>query len=683
MKTPDTVTKQLPHPKYRPDIDGLRAVAVLAVICFHAFPQVLKGGFVGVDIFFIISGFLISGILLSSLKRGVFSFKEFYIRRILRIFPALIVVLSACYFIGWLVLLPEEFQQLGKHMVGGAGSVSNLFFWQEAGYFDNSADTKPLLHLWSLGVEEQFYIVWPCLLLLAWKRSVNTLKMAVCIIVGSFAVNIYTVHTDAVQSFYSPVARFWELLLGGLLAYIQLHMIHVEQRIRQAVNRLLSRFTARRLPVVNPVMLQNSLSILGVLLIGFAAIFVDKSLFPGWWALLPTIGAYLVIAAGPLSVMNRWLLSSRPLVWVGLISYPLYLWHWPLLSFATIMEVKTPSLGIRVTAVALAFVLAWLTYQFVERPIRFGKRSNWKIYALAFFMILLAALGGVAYVKGNVRSSTLTKEIVAQIEKLGFGLHFAKWSPCPNEADTWNCKILNPNKPAEIVLIGDSHSVHLASGLAELETVINHNIISRNGNGCMPVFELEWGGKQYYSCENDVISKAFEEAISSENIKVIMLSGYAVWKIRPFNDDLQLEEVSDEQVNENAAILEKALHITLSRLVASGKKIVFFVDTPVLDFEPTECATIRPLYLWGHTSKDPCALPRPQFEQRNVEYHRIVKSAEKAFPTVKFVNLHDYLCDQDLCYALKDGVLLYRDHSHLSVDGSRYVFSKLVDELKF
>ncbi len=682
--TPDTVTKPLPHPKYRPDIDGLRAVAVLAVICFHAFPQVLQGGFIGVDVFFIISGFLISSILLRSLKKGIFSFKEFYIRRILRIFPALIVVLSVCYCIGWLVLLPEEFQQLGKHMIGGAGSVSNLFFWKEAGYFDNSAATKPLLHLWSLGVEEQFYIVWPCLLLLAWKRNINALTMVACIIAGSFAVNVYTVHTDAVQSFYSPVARFWELLLGGLLAYIQLHKIHVEQRVRQSINSLLSKFTPRRLPALNPITLQHSLSILGVSLIVFAAIFADKKkLFPGWWALLPTLGAYLVISAGPLSVLNRRILSARPLVWIGLISYPLYLWHWPLLSFATIMEVKTPSPGIRVTAVALAFVLAWLTYQFVERPIRFGQRSKTRISVLMLLMVLLAALGGSAYVKGNVRSSTLTKEMLDQIKKLGFGLHFAKWSPCPNEVNTWNCKILNPHKPAEIALIGDSHSVHLASGLAELDTIVSRNIISRNGNGCMPVFELELAGKRYYSCEDNAINKALEEAIKSESIKVIMLSGYAVWKIRPINDELQLEEISDEQVKENAAILEKALDITLTRLVASGKKIVFFVDTPVLDFEPTECSSnIRPLYLMGHTSKDPCALPRPLFEKRNAEYHRIMSSAQKAFPTVKFINLYDYLCDQEFCYALKDGVLLYRDHSHLSADGSRYLFGKLADELK-
>ncbi len=681
MKTSELARKQLTHPKYRADIDGLRAVAVLAVICFHAFPQVLQGGFIGVDIFFIISGFLISNILLGSLKKGAFSFKEFYIRRILRIFPALIVMLSVCYCIGWLVLLPKEFQQLGKHMVGGAGSVSNLFFWQEAGYFDNSAATKPLLHLWSLGVEEQFYLVWPCLLLLAWKRNINALTIVACIIAGSFAVNVYTVHTDAVQSFYSPVARFWELLLGGLLAYIQLHNIRLEPRVRQSINSLLSMFTVRRLPAANPVTLQNSLSILGVFLIILAAIIVDKkNLFPGWWALLPTLGAYLVIAAGPLSVMNHRLLSLRPLVWVGLISYPLYLWHWPLLSFATIMEGKTPSLAIRVTAVALAFVLAWLTYHFVERPIRFGKRSKSRISALSFLMILLAALGNVAYLKGNVRSSTLTKEMVAQIEKLSFKLHFDKWSPCPNEADTWNCKILNPHKPPGIALIGDSHSVHLASGLAELDTIISQNIISRNGNGCLPVFELEWGGKPYYSCEDDVINKALEEAIQSKSIKMIMLSGYAVWKIRPINDELHPEEVSAGQVNENAAILEKALDQTLSRLVASGKKIVFFDDTPVLDFEPTECVAIRPLYLWDHTSKEPCALSRSIVDQRNVEYNRIIRSAQKAFPTVKFVNLSDYLCDQDLCYAMKDGILLYRDHSHLSADGSRYLFKKLADE---
>lgn len=669
--------------KYRADIDGLRAVAVLAVVCFHAFPAALKGGFIGVDIFFVISGFLISSILLTSLQEDTFSYKEFYLRRILRIFPALIVVLSFCYVLGWFVLLPKEFQQLGKHMVGGAVFVSNLFFWQEAGYFDNASETKPLLHLWSLGVEEQFYIVWPCLLLLAWKRRTNLLKVAAFFIAVSFPVNVYALHVDdAVQAFYSPVARFWELLLGGLLAYIQMHTIPVEQYVSQGLNRLVGVLPGGSRFALRPVTLQNWLSALGALLIVAAMFFVDRHhTFPGWWALLPTVGAFLIISAGPKAVVNRLILSARPMVWVGIISYPLYLWHWPLLSFATIMENKTPSLGLKASAVALAFLLAWLTYLFVERPIRFGRRSKTKIALLALFMILLTALGGVAYLKANVRSSTLTQGMLDQIDKLRFELHFEKWSPCPNNKATWSCKMLNPAAPAEIALIGDSHSVHLASGLAELETVVNHNIISRNMNGCMPFFELELPEKTYFSCDG-FIDNALEEAITSDSIKVIMLSGYAMWRIERLNPERPWQ-VAGHEAESNADILEMALHKTLSRLVGSGKKIIFFVDIPELDFEPSECVEIRPMYLLGHTVKDPCAVPRPAFEQRNALYHRVVREAQVAFPSVKFVNLYEYLCDQDLCYAAKDGKVLYTGRDHLSVDGSRYVASKMANELKF
>jgi peptidoglycan/LPS O-acetylase OafA/YrhL len=666
------------HPEYRPDIDGLRAVAVSAVVLYHAFPDDVGGGFVGVDVFFIISGFLISTILLKSLQNGSFSFREFYRRRILRIFPALIAVLMVCYGIGWLVLLPAEFRQLGKHIAGGALFVANLLFWNEAGYFDNVSETKPLLHLWSLGVEEQYYLVWPCLLFLARKRQWHIPGLIGLVMLVSFAVNVHTVYQHPVQSFYSPIARFWELLLGSLLACFQLPGIGNGSSTRQKSSGLKNPVDKHGLPKVDAAARNNCLSLLGALVVVSSIRLIDEQAdFPGWWALLPTTGACLIISAGSKAIVNRTILSSRPMVWLGLISYPLYLWHWPLLSFARIIEGKTPAVDIRTGAIALAFLLAWLTYLLIERPIRFGKRINNKVTALALAMSLSVSIGLWAYLEGNVRRATLTDEMLEQIAKLDFGLHFKKWSRCPGEADTWSCRILNPDKPAEIELIGDSHSVHLAAGLAEADTVIAHNIISRSGNGCIPVMEVNVNGKNHYACDG-IIDKAIEEAIHSKTVKMIMLSGYAVEKLRPSKRNRQFKEIDGDK----AEILEQALTMTLSRLAASGKKVVFFVDTPELDFEPGECVLIRPFYFRWHRKKDPCAVNRQSFELRNAEYHRIVQNAERKFPSVKFIKLHDYLCDRTLCYALKEDVLIYRDRHHLSADGSRYLIERLADQIR-
>src|ERR1700722_12142973 len=206
---------------YRPDIDGLRAVAVLAVIGFHAFPAWIRGGFVGVDVFFVISGYLISTILLAGMEHGSFRFAQFYIRRIRRIFPSLIVVLLACMAAGWFLLFSFEYKALGKHVAGSAAFVSNFVLWNEAGYFDKAAATKPLLHIWSLGIEEQFYIVWPLLLYLVWKRKAATLALLVLLLAFSFTFNVMS--SDQAADFYSPLTRFWELMAGAVLAYLSLH----------------------------------------------------------------------------------------------------------------------------------------------------------------------------------------------------------------------------------------------------------------------------------------------------------------------------------------------------------------------------------------------------------------------------------------------------------------------------
>ena len=213
----------LTHPKYRADIDGLRAVAVLSVVVFHAFPQWIRGGFIGVDIFFVISGFLISTIIFSNLESATFSLLEFYIRRIKRIFPALLVVLVFSYIVGWFVLLPSEYSELGKHITSGVFFVSNLTLWSESGYFDTTAEVKPLLHLWSLGIEEQFYLLWPVILIFAWKRKYNLMTLILAFGTISYFLNVKGIKEDATATFYSPQTRFWELLCGALLAWISIN----------------------------------------------------------------------------------------------------------------------------------------------------------------------------------------------------------------------------------------------------------------------------------------------------------------------------------------------------------------------------------------------------------------------------------------------------------------------------
>ncbi|MDQ2994192.1 MAG: acyltransferase, partial [Pseudomonadota bacterium] len=320
-----TATNNVIAHKYRSDIDGLRAVAVLLVVLFHAFPSRVKGGFIGVDIFFVISGYLISTIIFENVRTQRFSFTEFYVRRIKRIFPALILVLGATYIFGWFALFADEYAQLGKHIAGGAGFTSNFMLWKESGYFDNAAETKPLLHLWSLGIEEQFYLLWPLLVFIAWKLRLNLLIVAAILAAASFTINIIGIHRDGVASFYLPQMRFWELMLGSILAGVS----PVSMQSAQAK-------------------LQPYQSAFGVALIIAAALFINKSKhFPGWWALLPTLGAVLIIASSDKAWFNRVVLSHPILVWFGLISFPLYLWHWPLLSLLKIVEGDSQSMSLK------------------------------------------------------------------------------------------------------------------------------------------------------------------------------------------------------------------------------------------------------------------------------------------------------------------------------------------------
>src|SRR3954465_9629484 len=292
---------------YRPDIDGLRAFAVLSVVLYHAFPKVVRGGYVGVDVFFVISGFLISSILFTEMSEGRFSFTTFYGRRIRRIFPALAVCLAAVLAYGFVCLTPFELAQLGKHVFFGAGFLSNVVLWTESGYFDGGANLKPLLHLWSLGIEEQFYIVWPALLWVAFRMKTKVGRLLAVLFVASFAINVAWSINNISDDFYLPFSRFWELLAGAGLAWRS--QISLAPIVRSWIS--LAGFAA---------------------LLTSVAVFTPEMRFPGWPALLPVAGAFAVILAGSKAPVNRIILSNRAVVFVGLISYPLYIWHWPLIS---------------------------------------------------------------------------------------------------------------------------------------------------------------------------------------------------------------------------------------------------------------------------------------------------------------------------------------------------------------
>ena len=365
---------------YRPDIDGLRAVAVLSVVIFHAFPDEawLPGGFVGVDVFFVISGYLISKILFSEIEQHRFSLASFYGRRIRRIFPALAVCLATVLAYGFVVLMPSELAQLGKQVFFGASFLSNFALWSESGYFDRAATSKPLLHLWSLGIEEQFYILWPLLLWIAFKLKAAAIgRLIIGLLVASFAVNIALSLTDTSSDFYLPVSRFWELLAGAALAW----------RRDIAINAGLKHVIA---------------------LAGIAAILVSARLFtsdmrfPGWLALLPVAGSAAIILAGSNAFVNRTILSNRVAVSVGLISYPLYLWHWPLIAFSYVIRGKPPTSFMAFGIVIASLVLAWATYRFIEGPVRFSSTRVRNTEIVAACVAVLGACGLAVWVTGGL-----------------------------------------------------------------------------------------------------------------------------------------------------------------------------------------------------------------------------------------------------------------------------------------
>ena len=457
---------------YRPDIDGLRAIAVLSVVAFHAFPNFILGGFVGVDVFFVISGYLITRILLASASGGRMDLADFYRRRVRRILPSLLVVLTACAITAWFVMLSDEFKQMGRHLLGGTLFASNAVLWQESGYFDRPAEAKPLLHLWSLGIEEQFYIVFPLVLLacLRWRLRVGRVMLVLGAI--SLACCIALTSVDRIASFYSPLTRFWELLAGGLLA-------NWAGNAKIALAQTSARGSRRN-------QRDNLLSLVGAALISVSILTYDGAMaYPGKWAILPVAGTVLVIAAGPSALLNRSVLSMSWLAGIGRVSYPLYLWHWPLLKFLSITQGELSSVRWRVGIIGLSFVLAWLTYRFVERPVRLQAR------AVLLPLLLLGGIGVFGF--GAASGFIAPRQHAAKLERIVNAT--TDWQfPSPNfppilfEANRFFRQ--SSGRDRTTLFIGDSNIEQYAPRLNAVllaNAARANSVVFATHGGCLPI----------------------------------------------------------------------------------------------------------------------------------------------------------------------------------------------------
>jgi peptidoglycan/LPS O-acetylase OafA/YrhL len=585
----------------------------MAVILFHTFPRYVPGGFVGVDIFFVISGFLITQIALSDLKDGTFSAAKFYARRIRRIFPALIVVMIATFALGWHFLLPDELASLCKNIAASALFSANLMLLSEVSYFDIGAHLKPLLHLWSLGIEEQFYLAWPWVLCLLPRRWL--MPAIIAMVVGSFALNIALIDDHPSATFYLPFTRAWELLAGALLTQIP----RPGQRTSEALG----------------------LGGLGAVMFSFF-LFDAHTAFPGWAAAVPVFGtAFLLMSEG--SLTSRIIFTHRLAVNVGLISYPLYLWHWPLLVFAEIHKFARLTDPERGLIVGASFILAWLTYTLLERPIR---RSG------AFVKPLLASMAGFA--------------LVCQLPLLGYGPRLpdaiANLVTTPGNGIGWRvneCLLIDTDandfspscvdqKRPLVAVWGDSTASALMPGLRELQETHDFGLAQYNVSSCPPVLLPSEVTKACLERNQRIVTLIQQAAPDVVLLHALWSRNSTIDEIRPTIEALRAQHV---------------------------QRIVILGPIPVW---PGGLPNAIVSYFWRTRTVIP--------ERTNLYFDQSYDDASlrkiAAKLNVEFISARDVFCNTEGCLTRVGNSLVVSDWLHLTKTGSVLLAETLIDKLQ-
>jgi hypothetical protein len=645
-----------PAHAYRPDIEGLRGLAVLSIVVYHALPQFMRGGFVGVDIFFVISGYLISTNVFQDLAQDRFSLADFYIRRIKRIFPALLTVMLCVWGFGWRFLLTDEFKSLGRSIAAAAAFTANFHFWGESSYFNGVSIFKPLIHLWSLGIEEQFYVFWPVMAWAFWKRRAGVFPLILVAMAASFAADLRSIDADPVGVFFSPLTRAWELLAGAAIAY--------------ALPRLRATTPAASDSA------RTALSVVALLLLGWAITNTDDSRFPGICALAPVGGAALAIAAGPRALANRWLLSNPALTFVGKISYPLYLWHWPLLSLLRIVNVAAPSPLLRVEAAVVAGVLAYLTYRFIETPIRASKRRGGLAIALGLAMAGVGLLGVATFVFNGFDGygyrtrarSALTAFYEDSSPGWGYLVHNRiieqfrgdcsfqapqtsgkplTQIPLPEIAPS--CYVRDASKPHAVMLWGDSHAQMLYSGLVRSLPADWQVLIVASSN-CAPDGAVGEDSATQYCRRSNWFALA---AIASAKPDVVVIA-----------------QVDNHKFTTMMANAATALERGAGRVILTG---------PVPQWDAP-----MPAMVAREWAANPPARTRLALNAFIAHEHAQVRAAFAAArlpANIQFLDPYALLCNDSGCLTRVDdelsGLTTF-DFGHLTPDASQYVAERLL-----
>lgn len=643
---------------YRPDIDGLRAVAIIPVVLFHAHAAGFRGGFVGVDVFFVISGFLITGLIRHEIDRGTFTIAAFYERRIRRILPALFaMLLVTSVFSAWL-LLPEDLADFGKSLVATSLFASNFVFWQESGYFGPAAETRPLLHTWSLAVEEQFYILFPLFLAyVAARRNRPYVAATTWVVALSFMLSLLGVAFAQDAAFYLAPSRAWELGIGALLA---LGVVPPSHRPR----------------------MRNLAGIAGATAIGFSVVaFSSATPFPGTAALLPCVGAAAIIWAGSggHNVIGD-ALSWRPFVLIGLVSYSLYLWHWPLLALGRYYAVDELTPLQTTVAVGAATLVAFISWRYVERPFRgrSGILKRRSLFAITIALTAVAVALGVGAIATAGWPTRLAPEI-RQVLDAGADHQPRDW-PCGNAspASVRADKLCTIGDPAAVeptfMLWGDSHGRVLADAIDSAANRGGQSGLLAVRTGCAPLpGTVRSDHDRGHRCAEFNQAVLDRLATLTEVVDVVLVGRWALlaegqrYGQEPGEAVFLTDPASTERsVEENRRVFARNLQFAVSSLSGMGKRVWIVASVPEVGWDVT--STLARSLSFGREL--PPAPSRQAYAVRQAYVLETLRSLD-AIPGVELLRPDELLCPRNACAVTDEGLPLYFDSHHLTRRGAR------------